>query len=74
MEPVQMGTCHQPIFGAHLLGVPALATLCQIPVSHLRLVPTQGIFTSIASGSRVAHLPPQLSFFPPLINGNHPGV
>lgn len=66
MEPVQMGTCHQLIFGAHLLGILVLAMLCQVPMSHPWLVPSQGIFTSITSGSRVAHLPPQLSFFSPL--------
>lgn len=65
LELAQMGTCHQPIFGAHLLGVPELAALCQVPMSHPWLVPAQGIFTSIASGSRVAHLPPQLPS-PPL--------
>ena len=65
MEPAQMGRCHQPLFGAHLLSIPVLAVLRQIPVSHPHLVPARGIFASISSGYRVAHLPPQLYVFSP---------
>lgn len=45
---------------------------CALPSAHES--PVWGIFTSIAPGSRVAHLPPQIPSFPSLINGNHPGV
>lgn len=69
-----MGMCHQPVFGAHLLSVPELAALCQMPMSHPRLVPTQGIFTSFASGSHVASPASASLFFPSLINGNHSGM